>query len=189
MPKNPVRDVRHSVYTDHAIGKPGRTPVASSRDRLLVPFGAAQAGDREFGLAYAGVPGFEERAIQYLEQAPRNDPDVLLHLAFLYDSKGDEPRAIPLYERALQLDPTQVTAAVNLAVARLHRGQPQEAIRLWRHALDRSPGLENARFSMAVVQYRLGQIREAEESLEKLLELNPGAANGRKLLNEIRMRH
>ncbi len=68
MPKRPVRDVQHSAYTDHAIRKPGAV-TAVSPERKLVPFGGVQAGDREFGLAYAAMPGFEKRALEYLERA------------------------------------------------------------------------------------------------------------------------
>jgi tetratricopeptide (TPR) repeat protein len=189
MPKNPVRDVRHSVYTDHAIRKPGAGAVATNRARRLVPFGPAAAGAREFGLAYSKIPGFQEQAMQYLEKAPRNDAEVLLQLAYLYDSQGDEPKAVPLYEKALQLDGTQIAAAVNLAIARMHQDRMEDAIRLLRQALQCNPGLENPRLSLAEVQYRTGHVQEAQDSLEKLLQLNPGLAVARKMLNEIRMSH
>src|SRR6516165_2498254 len=51
------------------------------------------------------------------------------NLAYLYDSKGNEPKAAPLYKRALQLDGTQVAAAVNLAATRMHQGRLEDAIR------------------------------------------------------------
>ena len=88
MPKRAVRDVQHSAYTDHAIRKPGGHTVAS-RERKLVPFGGAPAGDREYGLAYAGVPGFERQARDHLERAPQDDGEVLAHLAYLYEKGGN----------------------------------------------------------------------------------------------------
>jgi hypothetical protein len=39
--------------------------------------------DREFGLAYAAAPGFEKRAIEYLERAPQDDAEVLAHLIYM----------------------------------------------------------------------------------------------------------
>jgi Tetratricopeptide repeat/Cytochrome c554 and c-prime len=189
MKKNPVRDVRHSVYTDHAIRKPGSAGGESSQARRLVPFGPTPAGPRELGLAYAKIPGFGVQAVQYLEKAPQDDAEVLLQLAYLYDSKGDEPRAVPLYEKALKLDGTLVAAAVNLAAARVHQGRMEDAIRLLNQALQCSPGLENPRLNLAVIQYRAGHIQEAQDSLQKLLELNPGVSLARKLLNDIRMGH
>ncbi|MGH7248146.1 MAG: tetratricopeptide repeat protein, partial [Pseudomonadota bacterium] len=162
------------------------TPV--SRNRKLVPFGGVQAGDREFGLAYAAVGGFEKRARDYLERAPQDDAEVLAHLAYLYESGGKPSKAAPLDEKALKLDPSQVAAAVNLGNLYIKGGQARQAIRLWRYALERSPGLETVRLSLAVALYRNGDSAGGEESLRKLLELNPGNAIARKLLNEARSR-
>jgi hypothetical protein len=192
MPKRPVRDVQHSAYTDHAIRKPGASPTALADahvERKLVPFGGAPAGDREYGLAYATIPGFEKQAREYLERAPQDDAEVLVHLAYLYESGGNPSKAAGLYAKALKLDPSQVAAAVNLGNQYIKGGHAQEAIRLWRYALEKSPGLETVRLSLAVALYRSGDSAGGEESLRKLLELNPGNATARKLLNEARSRH
>jgi tetratricopeptide (TPR) repeat protein len=187
MPKRPVRDVQHSAYTDHFIRKPGAV-AAATQGRKLVPFGRVRAGDREFGLAYAAMPGFEKVALEYLERAPQNDAEVLVHLAYLYESGGKQSRAVSLYEKALKLDPAQVAAAANLGNARIKGGQAREAIRLWRYALERSPGLETVWLSLAVALSRSGDPTGAENSLLKLLELNPGNTVARRLLNELRSR-
>jgi tetratricopeptide repeat protein/cytochrome c554/c'-like protein len=191
MPKRSVRDVQHSAYTDHAIRKPGALPsalAANSGERKLVPFGGAVAGDREFGLAYSAMPGFEKRAMAYLERAPQDDAEVLAHLAYLYESSGQPSRAAPLYQKALKLDPSQVAAAVNLGNLYIRADRAREAIRLWRYALERSPGLETARLSLAVALSRTGDAAAGEESLRKLLELNPGNMAARKLLSEAQSR-
>ncbi len=190
MPKRPVRDVQHSAYTDHDIRKPGasRDATANSGERKLVPFGGAVAGEREFGLAYSAMPGFEKRAMEYLERAPQDDAEVLAHLAYLYESSGQPSRAAPLYQKALKLDPSQVAAAVNLGNLYIRADRAREAIRLWRYALERSPGLETARLSLAVALYRTGDAAAGEESLRKLLELNPGNMAARKLLTEAQSR-
>jgi tetratricopeptide (TPR) repeat protein len=187
MPKNPVRDVRHSVYTNQAIRKPGASAVVSSLPRRLVPFLPAPAGAREFGLAYAKILGFEEQAMQYLEKAQQHDAEVLLQLAYLYDSRETSRRLVRSM-KGIATGQHPVAAAVNLAIARMHQDRMEDAIRLLRQALQCSPGLENPRLSLAVVQYRTGHVREAQDSLEKLLQLNPGVAIARKILNEIRMR-
>jgi predicted CXXCH cytochrome family protein len=191
MAKRPVRDVQHSAYTDHDIRKPGPSAGALttvSRERKLVPFGGAEAGDREIGLAYAAMPGFEKQARDYLERAPQDDAEVLAHLAYLYESSGNQSKAAPLYQKALKLDPSQVAAAVNLGNLYIKGGQTQAAIRLWQYALQRSPGLETVRLSLAAAQYHSGDSVAAEASLTKLLELNPGNAVARKLLSEARSR-
>jgi hypothetical protein len=187
MPKSSIRDIEHSVYTDHAIRKLGAsaTTLRSAGERKLVPFDGAAVGDRELGLAYAGVGGFQGQAIQYLERAPQHDPLVLAQLALLYDRTGREEEAIPLYEEALKIDPGQVASAVNLGSILMKKGQAEEAMRLWAAALERSPGTEAARMNLAVAQYRVGNFQSAEASLRKLLELNPGATLARKILNEM----
>ncbi|MGA3238282.1 MAG: tetratricopeptide repeat protein [Bryobacteraceae bacterium] len=190
MPKRPVRDVQHSAYTDHDIRKPGAATGAltAASGRKLVPFGGVEAGDREIGLAYAAVPGFEKQAREYLERAPQDDAEVLAHLAYLYESNGDLSKAAPLYQKALKLDPSQVAAAVNLGNLFIKGGQAREAIRLWQYALEKSPGLETVRLSLAVAQYRSGDSAAAEGSLTKLLGLNPANTVARRLLSEVRSR-
>lgn len=188
MPKSPVREVEHTVYTDHSI--PRRALAAwAAADTPLVPFDNAPASDREFGLAYASVAGFEARAREFLEKAAKRYPDdaaVLVQLAYLYDSAAREDKAIPLYERALRLDASQVTASVNLASAWIKRGRGADALQLWRGALARNPGLETVRINIAGAQFRSGDRKGARETLTKLLELNPGNATARRLLAEWR---
>jgi hypothetical protein len=187
MPKNPIRDIEHSVYTDHAIRKHGApaTALRSESEHKLIPFDGVTVGNRELGLAYASVAGFQEQAIQYLERAPEHDALVLAQLALLYDRSGREEKAIPLYEEALKIDPDQVTSALNLGSILIKKGQTEEAMRLWVSALERSPGTEAARMNLAVAQYRAGDFKSAEASLRKLLELNPGATLARRILNEM----
>jgi tetratricopeptide (TPR) repeat protein len=187
MAKRPVRYVQHSAYTDHAIRKAG-APAARNGERKLLPFGGMEAGDREFGLAYAAVPGFEKRATEYLERAPQDDAEVLAHLAYLYESSGKASNAASLYQKALKLDPSQVAAAVNLGNLYIKGGLAREAIGLWRYALERSPGLETVRLSLAVALYRNGDSAGGEASLRKLLELNPANTAARQLLNEAQSR-
>ena len=191
MPKRSVRDVQHSAYTDHAIRKAGAFMGASAgatKERKLVPFGGAAAGDREFGLAYAPVPGFEKRALEFFERAPHDDAEVLAHLAYLYESNGNPSKAAPLYQKALKLDPSQVAAAVNLGNLYIKSGQAREAIELWRYALEKSPGLETVRLSLAVALDRSGDSAAGDEALRRLLELDPANTAARKLLNEARSR-
>ncbi len=185
MPKMPVRDVQHATYTDHAIRKPGHAAhVRAGAERKLVPFDGAEAGDREFGLAYAAVPGFEKQARDYLERAPQDDAEVLTHLAYLYESAGNPSKAAPLYAEAIRLDPSQAAAAVNLGNHYIKSGQAPQAIRLWQSALEKSPGLETVRLALAVALFRSGDSAGGVENLRKLLALSPGNIAARKLLNE-----
>ena len=133
MPKNPVIDVAHAVYTDHSIprraGTSARVPVSSNR--VLRPFGNSRASDRDLGLAYAFVvedernPVYEALAFELLRTAIARQPDdvpTLVQLARLYGYRGQEDQAVVLYERALRADPSQVVAATNLGTYLMKTG-------------------------------------------------------------------
>lgn len=188
MPRNPVADVEHAVYTDHSIPKrPRSAQPPPSRNLTLVPFGRAKASIRDLALAYASLPeaGDRPRTLKLLRSALAEAPDdieVLLHLAYL----SSEDKAIPLYEKVLRADPNQVVAAVNLGSALIARGHVARAISLWKDALAKSPGLEPARINLASAQFRAGDSTSAEATLVKALGLNPDNAVARKLLAKIR---
>jgi hypothetical protein len=184
MPKSAVRDVEHAVYTDHSIPKSPRSVVPVSKHKRLIPFGGADASDREFGLAYASLPGFESQAIQYLQKVKTKDADVLTQLAYL--TGGEE--AVPLYEQALKLDPGQWTASANLGAAYLQQGKLAKAVERLLDAIARSPGNEAARFNLAQAYLRSGNRDAAATTLRELLQLNPGNGAARRLADEIRLR-
>jgi hypothetical protein len=199
MPKNPVIDVAHAVYTDHSIprraGAPARDPVSSRR--ALQPFGGGKASDRDLGLAYAFVvedernPVYEARAFELLRTAIAQQPDdtpALVQLARLYGDRGQEDQAVALYERAVRADPSQVVAAANLGTHLMKKGRADEAMRLWSEVLARSPGLEIARMNLALARHLAGDSQAAEQVLKGGLDLNPGAAEMRRLLNQIARR-
>jgi hypothetical protein len=190
MPKNPVIDVEHAVYTDHSIPRRAGAPLrqATTKERVLVPFGGTAVSDRDLGLAYA-LAAANERAFELLKPAEAKQPDdvpALAQLAHLYDLRSDEDRAAVLYERVLRADPSQISAANNLGAILLKRGRIAEAIRLWSDVVARSPASEAARMNLAMAQFRSGDLQSAEASLVKLLELNPGSIEARQLLTRVR---
>jgi Tfp pilus assembly protein PilF len=183
------------VLTDHSIPRrPHRDSRPSNSDADLVPFGGAQASPRDLALAYAikaigqrsGADG--TRALGLLEKAARetpNDVEVLLFLAERYRNDGKNDLARPLYERAIRLDPGQVTASVGLGGIMMEHGDYAEAIRLWTDALSKSSGLELVRLNLAVALLRTGQRAAASSMLEKAVSLNPAFAPARQLLEQM----
>ena len=196
MPKNPVVDAQHVVYTDHSIPRRRRTSEAAPPpDAGLVVFGSGRAEPRDIALAYAIAASrtrdaaIQSRAATLLQQAEHSSPDdveVLLYLAELYRNGNQEDQAIPLYQRAIRLDPTQVTASVGLGGILMQRGQDTEAIRLWQDALSKNGGLELVRINMAMAQWRSGDLPSAESSLVKAIDLNPGFATPVEMLQRLR---
>jgi Flp pilus assembly protein TadD len=197
MPKNPVTDVAHAVYTDHSIprraamqrGRPASSPG------ILTLFGGGTASERDLGLAYAHLAeiqrntAYERRAFELLKTAAGRNADdvpVLVQLAHLHGNRGETEQAARLYERAVRSDPGQVVAANNLAMYLMQGGDAERAIALWSRALASSPGFESVRINLAVAQSRTGDSRAAEETLRKGLELNPGSTALRRLLRQLR---
>jgi hypothetical protein len=196
MPKSPVSDAQHVVYTDHSIPRrprAGQPAAASSAD--LAVFGGAPAAPRDLALAYGILASRthaatdQARALIALEKAQRESPgdvEVMVYLAELYRNGGQDEKAIPLYRRAMELDPSQVTAPVGLGGILMERGQDAEAIRLWQDALARNAGLELVRINMAMAQWRSGDLKAAERTLAKAMELSPGFATPAELLQKVR---
>ncbi len=136
-----------------------------------------------------GNSTYRSRALALLEQAQRDAPEdteVLLYLAELYRTGEQKDRAIPLYERAIAQDPSQLTASVGLGGIRMERGQYREAIRLWQDALAKNAGLPLVRMNLAMAEWRIGDLRSAESNLEKVVDGNPGLAAAAELLQRLR---
>ncbi|MBZ5623547.1 MAG: tetratricopeptide repeat protein [Acidobacteriia bacterium] len=194
MPKAPVADAQHVVYTDHSI--PRRRRAASGAppaEAGLVPFGGASASPRDLALAYGIVAGRQgaagqARALQLLEAAERtskDDAELLLYLAEIYRNSGQAERAIPLYRRAMRLDPAQVTASVGLGGILFERGDDRGAIPLWQDALSKNSGLVLVGTNLAMAQWRAGDLRQAESTLRNVVALNPGFQAASDLLKRL----
>jgi hypothetical protein len=195
MPKNTVTDAQHVVYTDHSIPRRPRVAVAPVTDFELAPFGGGTASARDTALAYAieatrgSRPALQARATEMLEKVVRDAPDdveVLLYLAERYRLDGESERAVPLYDQAIAIDPSQVTASVGLGGIRMERGELAEAIRLWEDALAKNAGLMLVRTNLAMAYWRSGDRQSAERHLRKAIELSPGFATARELLEKMR---
>jgi hypothetical protein len=195
MPKNPVVDAQHVTYTDHSIPRRPRRVEGSAQPTDLAVFGGAPAESRDWALAYGILASRTQaasdraRALKALEQAEQDnaaDVEVVVYLAELYRSLGQQEKAIPLYRRAMRLDPLQVTAPVGLGGILMERGQYAEAIRLWQDALAKNAGLELVRTNMALAQWRSGDRQAAERSLATAVELSPGFATPVELLQKLR---
>ena len=194
MPKNPVADAQHVVYTDHSIPRRPRLTAAAAPEAALVRFDGAPASPRDLALAYAiravrlHTPSSQARALQRLEEiapAAHDDAEVLLYLAEIYRNTNRADRAIPLYRRAMQLDPAQVTASVGLGGILFEHGQDREAIQLWQDALAKNSGLVLVGTNLALAQWRSGNLPAAEATLRKLIDLSPAFQPPRDLLKRL----
>jgi hypothetical protein len=195
MPRNPPSDIEHVVFTDHAIRRRPRPPGGSlPADADLVPFGGGAASTRDLGLAYAMVglreqnPIYVERAFHLLQEAVasgRADVLTLAYLAEFYRDRKDDAHALPLYEKAWQMDSTQSAVAAALGAYQMQRGNVEQAIHFWSQALAISPALVLVRTNLATALLRTGHAEQAQATLRQALEFQPSFQEARDLLNRI----
>jgi Tetratricopeptide repeat len=195
MPRNPASDIEHVVFTDHAIQRRARLSGASlPADADLIPFGGGAASARDLGLAYAMVglreqnPTYIERAFQLLQQtvaSGRADAPTLAYLAEFYRDRKDDAHALPLYEKAWQMDTTQSAVAAALGAYQMQRGNFEQAIRFWSQALAINPALVLVRTNLATALLRTGHAEQAQATLRQALEFQPSFQEARDLLNRI----
>jgi tetratricopeptide (TPR) repeat protein len=195
MQRNPASDVEHVVFTDHAIRRRAR-PAGGSlpADADLVPFGGGAASIRDLGLAYAmvglreGNATYIERAFRLLQEAVESghaDAPAIAYLAEFYRDRKDDAHALPLYEKAWQLDPTQSAVAAALGAYRMQRGDIEQAVRFWNQALAINPALVLVRANLATALLRTGHGQQAQATLRQALEFQPTFQEARDLLNRI----
>lgn len=80
----------------------------------------------------------------------------------------------PAVQRALELDPHLVGAAIDLGVALCEAGRLADAERLLMHALQDAPRNTLARYDLAMVLARERRAAEARAGLEEALAADPG---------------
>jgi tetratricopeptide (TPR) repeat protein len=90
---------------------------------------SARMADEE--LFYAGYwlakNGQYEKALGYLTLAQKKDERVLTYIGFATRKLGHVDEALPMYERALALNPDYAVARAYLGEAFLTKGQPEQA--------------------------------------------------------------
>lgn len=169
MPKTESADA-HVAFTNHRIGaKPASKPF-----RLFWP-----------GPAPAREPALARPTIAALEKIEPKDAAVLTQLGQLYDRAKRGPEAAALYRRALKLNPSEPTAAANLAIYEFQNGQVAAALARWQDVFARYPGLPGPGLNLALAQSQRGDVAAARTTLLRLLRFHPGNAQARELLSRL----
>lgn len=93
--------------------------------------GAASAKMADEELFYAGYwlakNGQYERALGYLKLAQKKDERVLTYIGFATRKLGKVDEALPLYRKALEVNPNYVVARAYMGEAFLTKGEPDKA--------------------------------------------------------------
>ncbi|RMD99911.1 MAG: tetratricopeptide repeat protein, partial [Deltaproteobacteria bacterium] len=111
------------------------------------------------------------------------------NLGNAYRRKGEKTgnvgmirRAIEEHERALELDPTFLTAASNLGNDYLTLGDLDAAERYFQRAVALAPELAVAHYNLALTRFKRGALAEARVPAERAVELAPREKDYRLLL-------
>ena len=193
MPKSPTENIGHNVFTNHAIPRRvNATATATSDDTQFTTFWG-KATTRDLGLAYLAAASRTKdanylRATELLKKSEptlKNDAYALTALAKMYEREKNIEAATRCYESALQSDPAQTEAAVNLGTLYARQGKLPDAVKLWEDVLTRNPGYEIARINLAVAHLENGNFETARKTLQKALEYDPDLPMVRKLLADL----
>lgn len=124
-----------------------------------------------------GHPAIDDGAmVQALEQQAKSnpsDPAPPLKLGdYLYDH-GKYEQAIIWYEKAVQLDPTNVNASTDLGTCYFNVGRGDDALRQFHHSLAIEPRHQPTLYNIIVVQMEAKHdYKAAEEAWDTLHRMN-----------------
>jgi tetratricopeptide (TPR) repeat protein len=120
---------------------------------------------------------------------------VVFNQALLYRQMGRLEKAVPAFERALELDPSQVKAAFNLAQIHQERGNAEEAVRYYKLAVDfhtqrlstgtHRESLAEIHDGLSIIYFSQGDLARAETEIRRAIELAPDLKFGHYNLAQI----
>ncbi len=172
------------VYKAQSVSSAGEVqsaaaPSSSSPDEA--PASSTSSGASGQALPPGHPPIADPATIQMIEQQASqnpNDPAPALQLANLFFDQRQYDQAVPWYQKALQLDPKNVSARTDLGTCFFNLGKPDEALGEFRQSLAIDPRHEPTLFNVVVVNLEgKHDLRAAREAWEKLHRLNPNYPN------------
>jgi predicted CXXCH cytochrome family protein len=197
MPRIASSDVAHTQATDHRILREpdsSTSSVRASAPRLArFPAQAGPPTDRDLvlgwlALAEAGRDFAITEEEKLLPQAAKENPrDAAVLSAYAYRELIHKrtQHAKELYEAALQIEPLNIDAAVNLGVIEAQSGSPQRALTLWKEAFQRQPWRSSIGMNLARLNCNFGDAEEAKRSLGRVLQFNPDYPEANLFLSQL----
>jgi len=118
---------------------------------------------------------FDQASAGYRQalNANPNEPDALHLLGVVAHQTGDQPAAIQLILRAIELRPDAPEFYVNGANALRAAGQLDQAIQLLHRAVQLAPTLPEAQSNLAIALSDSGQLTAAIDHFKQALQLRP----------------
>jgi Flp pilus assembly protein TadD len=115
---------------------------------------------------------------------PTGKPQLLAQLAGIVAQQGRVDEAMPLARQAIELDPREPVARMNLGIMLAQRGQPEAAARELATAgeLARDP---RAYVNAGALMAQAGRLDQARHYFQAALDLAPQLAEARAALAEL----
>ncbi|MFT5173901.1 MAG: putative PEP-CTERM system TPR-repeat lipoprotein, partial [Gammaproteobacteria bacterium] len=125
---------------------------------------------------------------QRLVELYPGDPKAYNALGAVHDARGDRVAAAAQYRRALAVDGTYITAAVNLGRALMRSGDSEGARAAFQKMLEQHAHSPLALVGLAQLALRQGKSNSAELLLQQARAQNPKALDPRLMLVSLRLR-
>jgi protein O-GlcNAc transferase len=93
--------------------------------------------------------------------------------------------AIPWYEEALALDPSDVHVSTDLGTAYLYTGKLEEALERYRQSLDLQPDHPQTLQNLGIAHFSTGDYQKAIDTWERLLSANPEYPHSADVMRQI----
>lgn len=133
---------------------------------------------------YLGIVYFRkkqfDRALEAYQQSIKLEPDIAktynnlgaLYLTMLLENRDLQRReqAITAFNKALELNPTLISALNGRASAYKFSGRVRDALNEWKKIIAMKPGFIDAYFNMAITYLQINQTKEALKYLNMLKE-------------------
>jgi tetratricopeptide (TPR) repeat protein len=196
MPRTGAENIPHVAWTDHRIlarpnektepnpeqGGGDLTPIfspgATARDLAMANYQALLVGDR----SREPIAWDQLNADQDLIT---NDKAALDALGNLSAERGDLNRAEQSFQRALALDPADLTALSNLGVLLAKEGKLTESISVLQKAFARNQDVPGLSMNLARVQCAAGNGVAARATLNTALVYCPNVEDMQRLLTQM----
>jgi thioredoxin-like negative regulator of GroEL len=97
----------------------------------------------------------------------------VVNLGICYEKLGKYQEAIPVFKKAIQLNPSSANAYNNLGAALVHLGEYEEAIKQYQMSIKLDPYYFKAHCNLGGLFAKMGHYPEALEALKSAIQINP----------------